>query len=111
MVSASGNSFGEKKKKKKRTGKRQIKTHLIPNHTTKAAICIATNDTSQQLGKLYHKLLHTEREGGRIKQNLSLFGQETQQLFHHDNKVLRQQFVSLITIGEGRKCLVLTDSV
>lgn len=44
---------------------------------------------------MYHKLLHTEGEGGRIEQNLPLFGQEAQNLFHHPHKVLRQQFVSL----------------
>lgn len=44
---------------------------------------------------MYHKLLHAEGKGGRIEQNLPLFGQETQNFFHHTHKVLRQQFVSL----------------
>lgn len=45
--------------------------------------------------KTYHKLLHTKGESRRVKQNLSLFGEEAQYLFHHDHKILRQEFVSL----------------
>lgn len=62
---------------------------------------------------MYHKLLHTEREGCRIKQNLPLFGQKAQYLLHHDHKVLRQEFVSLLTKGTGGGILrvVLSDSL
>lgn len=44
---------------------------------------------------MYHKLLHAERKGSRVKQDLPLFGQEAQHLLHHGHKVLRQEFVSL----------------
>lgn len=44
---------------------------------------------------MYHELLHAEGEGGRIKQDLPLLGQEAQDLLHHDHEVLRQEFVSL----------------
>lgn len=47
--------------------------------------------------KMYHKLLHAEREGSRIKQDLPLFGQKPQYLLHHHHKVLRQELVSLLS--------------
>lgn len=43
----------------------------------------------------HHKLLHTQGESSGVKQNLPLFGEEAQYLFHHDHKVLRQEFVCL----------------
>lgn len=36
----------------------------------------------------YHELLHTQWEGGRVQQNLPLFGQIAQKLLHHLYKVL-----------------------
>ena len=52
---------------------------------------------------VYHKLLHAERKGCRIKQDLPLFGQEAQHFLHHKHKVLRQEFVSLLSRGTGGK--------
>ena len=50
----------------------------------------------QQLQKrTNHELLNAEGEGGRVEQDLPLFGQEAQHLLHHRHEVLRQQLVSL----------------
>ena len=50
----------------------------------------------QQLQKrTNHELLNAEGEGGRVEQDLPLFGQEAQHLLHHHHEVLRQQLVSL----------------
>ena len=48
---------------------------------------------------MYHKLLHAEGEGCRVKQDLPLFGQEAQHFLHHNHKVLREEFVSLLSRG------------
>lgn len=61
---------------------------------------------------MYHELLHAEREGCRIKQNLPLLGQKAQDLLHHDHKVLRQELVSLLNRrggGGGKHLAPLPD--
>lgn len=64
------------------------------------------NKYLKQMRNIYHKLLHAEREGSRIKQDLPLFGQKAQYLLHHHHKVLRQEFVSLSSRGRrGRDTL------
>lgn len=55
------------------------------------------------MGKTNHKLLHTEGESCGVKQNLPLFAEEAQYLFHHDHKVLRQEFVSLHDRGMAKE--------
>lgn len=57
----------------------------------------------QKKGETNHKLLHTEGESCRVKQNLPLFAEEAQYLFHHDHKVLRQEFVSLRDRGMSKE--------
>ncbi len=44
----------------------------------------------------YHELLHTHWEGGRVQQNLPLFGQIAQKLLHHLYKVLGQELICLL---------------
>lgn len=46
---------------------------------------------------VYHELLNADWEGCRIEQDLPLFGQEAQHFLHHNHKVLRQEFVSLLS--------------